>query len=235
VANYDDLSGLIKYDAGFYFDGYSPLESNKPMAQIKSNLSSLTIAELIQLGKNVHTALTGNANVPTPNPALTALQTLNTNAEAANDAYQAGKDTLAALKAARDTAVQALKDGLRTEAFTVEVATGGVAAKIITTGFAVKSSGAPIGIPTQVLNLKLVAGDMDGTLKATWKKVRGADSYEINVCPDPITTWSPKGTVTKTRVLLNSFTSGQRIWMRVRAIGAAGEGPWSDPSVKTVP
>jgi hypothetical protein len=205
------------------------------MAQIKLNLFGLTIAEIIQLGKNVHTALTGNGNVSTPNPTLVQLETLNTNAEDANDAYEAGKDTLTGLKAARDTAVQALKDGLRIEAHTVEVQTGGVLAKLLTTGFAIRSTGSPIGVPTQVLDLKVAASDMDGALKVSWKKVRGASSYEIQSSPDPIATWTPKTSVTKTRAQVNSFTSGDRIWLRVRAVGPGGEGPWSDPAVKTVP
>jgi hypothetical protein len=234
VALYNDPSSF--FDAGLYYDGFvPPLNNSKHMAQIKLNLFGLTIAEIIQLGKNVHTALTGNANVPTPNPTEAALQTLNTNAETANDAYEAGKDTLAALKAARDAAVTALMNGLRTEAHTVEVQTGGDPAKIITTGFSIRSSGSPIGTPTKVLDLNVTSSDMDGTLKASWKKVRGASSYEIQSSPDPIATWTPKTTVTKTRAQVNSFTSGDRIWLRVRAVGPGGEGPWSDPAVKTVP
>jgi hypothetical protein len=35
---------------------------------------------------------------------------------------------------------------------------------------------------------------------------------------------------------MNGFTTGNRIWTRVRAIGADNQpGPWSDPAVKTVP
>ena len=35
---------------------------------------------------------------------------------------------------------------------------------------------------------------------------------------------------------LNSFTSGTKQWIRVRAIGANNQmGPWSDPAAKTVP
>jgi hypothetical protein len=34
----------------------------------------------------------------------------------------------------------------------------------------------------------------------------------------------------------NSFTSGSKMWLRVRAVGADNnKGPWSDPAVKTVP
>jgi hypothetical protein len=33
----------------------------------------------------------------------------------------------------------------------------------------------------------------------------------------------------------SGLASGQRVWVRVRAIGAAGPGPWSDPATKIVP
>ena len=53
---------------------------------------------------------------------------------------------------------------------------------------------------------------------------------------DPVTNQMSFGDIKhETRVVLNSFTSGQRIWRRVRAISAAGPGPWSDPAVKIVP
>lgn len=234
MANYDDPS--VRYDNGLFYDDAQPAPERKiRMALIKLNLSNMNAPEVIQFGKNVHTGLTGNANVPTPNPTVAALQTLITAAENANDAYEAEKATLASKKSARDAAALALANGLRTEAYTVEVATGGDAAKIITTGFEVKSNGAPIGVPVQVTNLSVKASDMEGNLKANWKKVRGADAYEIQSSLDTPTTWVPKGSVTKTRAQVNSFTSGQRIWLRVRALGTAGEGPWSDAAAKIVP
>ena len=76
-----------------------------------------------------------------------------------------------------------------------------------------------------------------GTLTASWKKTAAARRYEVQASIDPptSTSWVLKGSSNKTKALVNSFTSGQRIWLRVRGVGAAGEGPWSDPSVKTVP
>jgi len=36
--------------------------------------------------------------------------------------------------------------------------------------------------------------------------------------------------------VLKDFTSGVKMWIRVRALGAGNEpGPWSDPAAKTVP
>ena len=207
------------------------------MPLIVTGLTTLTDAELIQFAKNVHTALRGNANVPTPNPSLPALQTLITTAEAGVQAYEAEKEVLRARKKVRDEAIKSLCEGLRIEADTVQAVTGGQPDKIETTGFRIRSRPTPVGTPAKVTNLVLAAGPADGTLKAVWKPVRGVKSYELEASPDPMTptSWTFKGTVTKSKATVNSFTSGAKVWLRVRGIGAAGPGPWSDPAVKTVP
>jgi len=207
------------------------------MPLIVTGLTTLTDAELIQFAKNVHTALKGNANVPAPNPTLPALQALISTAETGVNAYEAEKDVLRTRKNTRDEAIKALCDGLRIEADTVQAVTGGAPDKIETTGFRVRARATPVGTPAQVTNLVLAAGPADGTLKAAWKPVRGVRSYELEASPDPIapTSWIYKGTVTKSKATVNSFVSGAKVWVRVRGIGAAGPGPWSDPAVKTVP
>ena len=207
------------------------------MPLIVTGLTTLTDAELIQFAKNVHTALKGNANVPAPNPTLPALQALISTAETGVNAYEAEKDVLRTRKNTRDEAIKALCDGLRIEADTVQAVTAGNPDKIETTGFRVRTRPTPVGTPGQVTNLALAAGPTDGTLKAAWKPVRGVRSYELEASPDPITpnSWIYKGTVTKSKATVNSFMSGAKVWVRVRGIGAAGPGPWSDPAVKTVP
>ena len=235
MAQYGDPNA--RYGSSYY-DGYvPPVESNSVMAKIKLDLSNKNSADKIQFGKNVHTGLTGNASVLTPAPTLTALQTGITAAETANDAYEAEKDTIKTKKLARDAAVAALVDLLRAEAVTVQAATGGDATKILSTGFEVAASPTPASAPGQVLDLRVVASDHEGALKASWKRVVSAQRYELQASMDPptATSWTLKSSSNKTRAEVNSFTSGQRIWLRARAINAAGEGAWSDPSVKTVP
>jgi len=207
------------------------------MPLIVTSLNTLTDAELIQFAKTVHTALKGNPNVPAPNPTLPALLNLITTAETSINAYEAEKAVLRSRKHVRDEAVKALYDGLRIEANTVQAVTGGDPDKIETTGFRVRVRPTPVGTPAQVTNLVLAAGPVDAALKAAWKPVRGVRSYELEASPDPITptSWNFKGTVTKSKATVNSFTSGAKVWLRVRGIGAAGPGPWSDPAVKTVP
>jgi hypothetical protein len=68
--------------------------------------------------------------------------------------------------------------------------------------------------------------------------VRGAGSYEVHTSADPVTatSWNFKDVSNKSSTTLNSFTSGTKIRVRVRAVGADNnKGPWSDPAVKTVP
>jgi hypothetical protein len=207
------------------------------MPLIVTGLTTLTDAELIQFAKNVHTALKGNPNVPAPNPTLPALQALITTAQTGVHAYEAEKEVLRARKKVRDEAIKALCDGLRIEADTVQAITGGQPDKIESAGFRIRSRPTPVGTPAKVTNLMVAAGPADGTLKAAWKPVHGVRSYELEASPDPMTptSWIYKGAVTKSKATVNSFTSGAKVWVHVRGIGAAGPGPWSDPAVKTVP
>ncbi|HLX62038.1 MAG TPA: hypothetical protein VKX17_12220 [Planctomycetota bacterium] len=48
-------------------------------------------------------------------------------------------------------------------------------------------------------------------------------------------TWTQQDTVTKSKTALTGFTSGARIWVRVRGIGPNGSGEWCDPATSIVP
>ena len=103
---------------------------------------------------------------------------------------------------------------------------------------ATRADGASVGPMPQVGNLVVTAGDFEGTLDASWDFIRGAGSYEVQTSVDPVsgTTWAFKTISNKSSCTMNGFTTGNRIWTRVRAIGADNAaGPWSDPAVKTVP
>jgi hypothetical protein len=207
------------------------------MASIATGLTRMTDLQVIQFARNVHTALTGNSNVPNPYPALPVLQNLIAAAETSIDAYEVEKSILRNKKSLRDEALRSLCDALRLEASTVQAATNGDPDKMRTAGFLVGKRPTPVGTPVQVAELALEPGATEGVLKASWRPVRGVKVYEIETSSDAAGTvgWAHKETVTKAKAHLNSFISGTRIWVRVRAIGTAGSGPWSDPAVKTVP
>jgi len=70
---------------------------------------------------------------------------------------------------------------------------------------------------------------------------QGVKSYEVQTVLNPLNNdpsvgpWTPQPSVTKSKCALLGFTSGARIWVRVRGIGPAGAGPYSDPATIIVP
>ena len=70
-----------------------------------------------------------------------------------------------------------------------------------------------------------------------WDRNSNANAYEVQTSVDPITgtSFATVTTVTKSKALLTGLTSGAKIWVRVRAIGTAGNGGWSDPAGTFVP
>jgi hypothetical protein len=207
------------------------------MAKVKLSLQTLNPDEVVSLANTIKTAMTGNANFATPNPTLVALGTLITTATTKINAYNSAKAAAETALADRDAAVDALCAGLTQEGAYVENVSGGDKTKIESAGMAVRSDGAPISL-TQVLELVVSPDDNEGALAGRWRAVKGAKAYEIQVSVDPVTStsWTYKMTAAKSNGIIAGLTSGAKMWVRVRAIGADnGSGPWSDPAVKTVP
>ena len=91
----------------------------------------------------------------------------------------------------------------------------------------------------KVQNLRVMPSAKEGELLARWEPVHRKCCYEVQVCTahTPLTeAWKLKQVRTKSWCSLNTdLQSGQRVWVRVRAVGANGHGAWSNPVRKTVP
>jgi len=235
---YFDTPGQL-YDApGLFYDDFQPPTTKKRMAKVKLGLKGKSIQQKLTTGQNIITAMTGNANFPAPNPTIAALQTLLTNLTNTSNGFEAGKTSQEQKKALRDAAEVAFDAGFSTESATVQSASGGDATKILSSGMQVAGAAGPVVPPGQVLNLVVTAGDNDGTLDFGVDAEPVAKSYEVEISVDPVspTSWQKKMTVTKSSGTITGLTSGARMWVRVRAIGADPQpGPWSDPAAKTVP
>jgi hypothetical protein len=74
-------------------------------------------------------------------------------------------------------------------------------------------------------------------VRISWKKVHGARAYNIERAVESgrELEWANVFSCSKTRAVVNSMNSGQRYWFRISAIGAAGQGPWSDAVSKIAP
>ena len=97
--------------------------------------------------------------------------------------------------------------------------------------------GAAVGELAVPQDLRATAGDNDGELDGQCDAVLGASSYEWQTTgnPNDATTWVTRATTTRSSVTIAGLPSGARCWVRVRGIGAAGPGAWSDPAAKMVP
>ena len=75
-------------------------------------------------------------------------------------------------------------------------------------------------------------GDLEGECDLVWNPVRGAASYVIQAASAGAGPWNAANntTPTKSKATVGGYTSGTKLWFRVAALGAAGQGPWSDPA-----
>jgi hypothetical protein len=214
-----------------------PTPPNKRMNKVKLNLRDKSDGDLAAFGQQHITAMAGNANFTTPLPPVptfaTLFATFNTAFSDFNTAQQTAKQKTAAKEAAR----QALEAGLSQRGNYVELTAAGDESKILSAGLDVRVAKTPSVMPDQVPNLSLTSGDNDGELDAQWDPVDGAKSYDVETSPEPMTTtsWTSKPSVTKSKSVLLGLTSGSRVWVHVRAVGAGGIGAWSDPAVKIAP
>ena len=101
----------------------------------------------------------------------------------------------------------------------------------------VRAAASAATTPDQVMNLAITSGDSAGELDLQWDPIPGTKSYEIQTSPDPMTaaSWTGQPPVTKSKTAIFGLTSGARVWVRLRAVNAAGQGAWSDPATKIVP
>jgi hypothetical protein len=101
----------------------------------------------------------------------------------------------------------------------------------------IRAGATPIGIPATPAALSAAEGAKTGTISLKWKTVRGAKSYLVRMT-DTIAdnaSWKQAAVVTKAAASIEGLVSGKQYWFQTSAVGAAGQGAWSDPAVKVAP
>ena len=202
------------------------------MAKIALGLAKRAVDSLLPLAQNIISSMTGNANYTTPIPPLadvTAKRTglLNKHAEVLALSTQLGSAQVE-MRMLMDELGQMLSDlgGY------AESVTSGDRAKLESGGFPIARVPQPIGPLPAPASLASSTGVMEGTALCRWKAVRGAKSYVAECASAPAGPWTEFYTGTKPRCTAAGLTSGQIYFFRVAAVGAAGQGPWSDISEK---
>jgi hypothetical protein len=236
MANYDEPTNV--YDGFLRYDAVATTIGKRMIARIAYNLRNLSSLQTLAKIKTAHDAILAHAvRFPTPNPTLVVLLAAYNAAKAKVEQEIMLEQQLLQVRTER---VQCLDDAVevyRNMGSYVENIASGNAAIIEEGGYdVVQAATGPQPMP-KVENNSLTTGDDDGTGDGGWDSVTGGKSYEVQVSPDPITptSWIHYVVTTTSKVHLTGQPSGQKRWMRVRAINKLGPGPWSDPACCIIP
>jgi hypothetical protein len=209
------------------------------MAKVKLNIRDLSVTDLVAKARQISAALTGNANFPNSQPAVTQLTTAADELETAYADSQAARQAALTKTSILHEKENMLTGVLRQAVAYVESVAGDDETKILSAGVNVKSAGAgtsamETGAPS---GLSTSAGDHEGEIDLIWDKVKGAKSYVLERSADPPTTtsWAHEAVTAKSSATVSGLVSGTRYWFRVAAVTSAGQSGWSDPATKMAP
>lgn len=230
-------------DAGLHMDAGVRMDSfvvgnPKTMTKILrswTNLGRVSRVEFFRtIADNLAKAPPPLAN---PNPPTATYEGLVAAAEAATKSIA---DLEQQLKVARQTAgpiVDAAAAATETMARRCEDAFADNPAGATAVGFTVAgntpSAPGAFGAPQ---DLSTSMNESQGAIDWQCHPVAGATNYELETTADPVHgPWTRQESSTRSRGTIPGLPSGTRIYLRVRANGPKGPGPWSELSDRMVP
>ena len=228
----------LRFDSGPVTPPIQPKLRNRTMTKFKLELKQKTVAEKIALGINHITAMTGNASYPsgTRVPTDAQVQTAQDELAAADAAVDAAKTVWENKIASRDAKEEAWDTVITARANNCEAVTPNDLVALSSTGFPLRNPGTPLGQLPAPGDLQAVASDNEGQIDLRCKSVSGASTYEWQMrLHDNAATWQALKTSTTVKINVPSLTPGTVYAFRVRAIGSAGPGTWSDEATERAP
>jgi len=207
------------------------------MKYIKLGLSMKTVEEKIVQGTAIRAGLTNNPAFPNPSLPLATfdalVNTLNAKRVSRDEAFEAARAATADLHAAERAYDQAVS---QLGAY-AEGVVGADVQKLEAVGFALRKTPEPILGLDMVTDLKLTSNSYSGVLFARWKPLRGAKSYEVQICADPTneTNWRSIKPSPCSSEMIENLVPGTKMWVRVRGVARKTTGAWSQPACRIVP
>ncbi|HBJ85094.1 MAG TPA: hypothetical protein DDZ88_14725 [Verrucomicrobiales bacterium] len=208
------------------------------MTKFKLELFRRKPNDKLVLGAAHIAAMTDNTNYPAPTrvPTDAQMQTAQDDLAAAEAAVDAAEIAWKMKIQERDAKEAAWDTVITARANNCEAVTPNDLVALQSTGFPLRSSGAPIGALPAPGDLRATATEDEGVIELRCKTVNGASSYEWECrLHEGSPPWQAVKTSTSTKILAASLTPGSLYAFRVRAIGAAGPGTWSDEAVERAP
>ena len=194
--------------------------------QVKLGFKALSIPSKIQKGRGYVMAMANNPTFRAIDPDLetvkAAVATLETAYQDAADGGKSKKQIMNDREAELDILIAQL-------GASVQAISKGNGEIIRSAGFEVRATHGPIGDLNLPLRLRATTSPHSGEAILDWKPVHGAGAYIIEKSDDGNTGWQPASHVTGSHATISALTPTSVCWFRVAGIGAAGQGPWSDP------
>lgn len=192
------------------------------VSSLVTDYSRLSDTNLEFKAQAVIVSLTANANFPTTMPALTELTALKAAFSTALENALDGARTAIALK---NQARSELVNCLRFLSVNIESQALGDKAKLLSSGFDLASEGENVPPLTPPAEFKLTDGINPGEIRSAVKRVPQAVAYNHEYTlssPDSQTAWVVKSGSSR-EFLFSGLPSGQRVYVRVAAIGRKGQ------------
>jgi hypothetical protein len=228
-----------RFDSGPVPSPYQPVRRNKAVTKFKLELFKKKTADKLTLGATHIAAMTGNPNYPQPTrvPSDAQVQTAQDDLATAQADVDNAEVIWKQKIQIRDQKEDAWETVFTARANNCEAVTPNDLAALQSTGFPLRSAGAPIGALPAPGNLRASATDNEGVNELRCNTVKGASSYEweCKVHDNVSAPWTAIKTSTAAKILVPALTPGTLYAFRVRAVGSAGPGAWSDEASERAP
>ena len=243
-----DAPGL-RFDAGLHFDSggddgmssYQPKNrrKTKTMTKFKLELSRKTVPEKLQMGLTHIASMTGNTTYPAASrvPTDAQVQTAQDDLQAASQDVDTAEMAWKQKIQVRDQKESAWDTVITARASFCEAVTPTDLAALQSTGLPLRTSPTPVGSLPPPGDLRAAGTDKEGEIELRCKTVSGASSYEweCKVHDNPTAPWTAIKSSTAAKILVPALTPGTLYGFRVRAVGSAGPGAWSDEATERAP
>jgi hypothetical protein len=200
----------------------------KQMKPLKLNIKNKRRNEILQLTASVISGATGKTELADSPVTLAALTTLHTEAETSNTDEVQAKETWVAKRSLNADKFQALGVGLRRFAQHAHNVYAGDKTQLAVLGLGVVEILGSMGVLPGPTNLRSRPGPLEGSSAVRWKSVPGRDIYIMECAESATGPWTEAYRGKKASALCEGQVPGKEHFFRVRALGTAGLGAWSD-------
>jgi len=198
---------------------------------IKLSLSHLGILPLIGYLQKIGQKMTGNVKFTAIATKTTAMQTAVTALESANTDYEAAKKTADQLMTVRDNLRIAAENSAQDLATAAEGVTKDPA-DLQGGGWDLMSDRTPVGPMAAPANLSATSGDNAGEVDVACDTQYGVQSHIGETATSADGPFTQFYVGKKSSCTAKGLVSGSLNWFRMRAVGAAGPGPYAGPISK---